>query len=1259
MRKAFSKLDTRALVLLVCLNASLLFPFGLISQNHADNSERQMFWNKQPFGAYQASSELSERRSANEKHFQRPDGQVEMFFSSEPINYLENGSWETIYNTIIEDHNGVYRFSNLNNTFKSYYAGNVQDGFKTIMNGVELLEMRNASLYYEVNGEKVGIQNIQNSQGTVNGNELLYKKVYGNAIDLLVTQSGGKRKLDYVIKDRSAINEAYSNGQYLVFSEEIVLPKGWSAKLENGVILLIDDTGVVASAYEKPTIFDSNENLREKDAQTTAYIDPTVGYMKAEINEKLQSEINQGSQLDEYISYDMQLVDNKLIILTKVSLFYLFDEKREYPVIIDPTLTGVWNSGGWAYSYNNSCNFGPQLLTFTTSGAPNSSAITNTSINFNQTQPMYYRSGCQWWTSWSSTTNNLCNNWWGYGLFDWETGSSTFGQGFIGCDFTVPDFNCKNPNRTWAVSLWSLDGWVYGTQYNWNITITYETVSAPTSITGTTSICSGSSTTLTAAGGSADAGSTAITNQWFTGSCGGTLVGTGNSITVTPTTSTTYYVRRVGQCSTTSCASVLVNVTAVPSQPANSLTGPTEVCVPATESYTINAAANAVSYRWQYRTDNTLGWSTVNASGSTSQDVSWPDIQSSTAQIRVRAQNGSCNSNWRTFSNIQLNQAPTSPISIIGSSTVCAGENVALTANGGSDGSGATFQWGTGTVGSDIISGQTASTLTVSPTTTTTYWVRRIGNTACSNTTSGVTITVTVNNPTLATAPTNGDMVWRGASSNDWATIGNWWQYNGTSYAAASAAPTTAQNVIIPANQTCVLNQPNTNANIGNANSLRIESGATLTMGSGNLNVAGNWVNNGSFVPGTGTVTFAGSGTHTVSGTAANHNFNNLTMNKTGEVQLSVPITMSGTLTLTNGRLNIGNLNLDLPTNTINGGNANSYVLTSGTGVLMRNVGASTVNFPVGRGAYNPAALTNSGVADKFSVRVIDNVTDNGDNADTDPTTTMAVVNRTWMVDEQTAGGSNVTLRLNWNGAGEQINGFQGANAFIAHYFTSEGLWDNIGGTVPSLNVIETSGITSFSPFTISSDNAFAPLPVELIAFSAHCQNDDVEVKWSTASEHNSQHFTLQVSEDGMNWSNLYVAQGAGFSNTVVEYSYVHANAARAKNYYRLIQYDYDGAYETYNTIMSNCSSDDAVFMTFPNPSVDAFTVVVNDELLSGANVLTISDASGKVLYSIAVELEYGSGSFALEDLDLPAGLYYLQLNNGSHTSRVIKHSFR
>ena len=79
----------------------------------------------------------------------------------------------------------------------------------------------------------------------------------------------------------------------------------------------------------------------------------------------------------------------------------------------------------------------------------------------------------------------------------------------------------------------------------------------PTSIIGTTTICSGDSITLTLSGGTAGTGAVA---KWYSGSCGGTLVGTGSSINVSPTSTTTYFVRYEGTCNTTSCASATVTV---------------------------------------------------------------------------------------------------------------------------------------------------------------------------------------------------------------------------------------------------------------------------------------------------------------------------------------------------------------------------------------------------------------------------------------------------------------------------------------------------------------------------------------------------------------------------------------------------------------------------------------------------------------------------------------------------------------------------
>lgn len=97
-------------------------------------------------------------------------------------------------------------------------------------------------------------------------------------------------------------------------------------------------------------------------------------------------------------------------------------------------------------------------------------------------------------------------------------------------------------------------------------------------------ICSGNSTTLTVIGGSLGTGALW---KWYSGACGGTLVGTGSTVIVNPTSTTTYYVRAEGACNSTSCANVTVNVS--PNSSIESVTGTSPLCIGGTDTYTANS----------------------------------------------------------------------------------------------------------------------------------------------------------------------------------------------------------------------------------------------------------------------------------------------------------------------------------------------------------------------------------------------------------------------------------------------------------------------------------------------------------------------------------------------------------------------------------------------------------------------------------------------------------------------------------------------
>jgi hypothetical protein len=565
----------------------------------------------------------------------------------------------------------------------------------------------------------------------------------------------------------------------------------------------------------------------------------------------------------------------------------------------------------------------------------------------------------------------------------------------------------------------------------------------------------------------------------------------------------------------------------------------------------------------------------------------------------------------------------------------------------------ASFTW---TSSTGAFTSSTQNPTGVSPSATTTYTVTATNNNGC---TATANIAVTVNNVTTTSTLATDDYVWNGKISNDFTSAGNWSKISGTTQVAAPTAPLNSTNVFIPKiAQTCVFNTPNILNNTASVKNLIIEEDGALTMGSGSLDIHGNYSNSGEFTPGTGLVTFsAQTGNQTIS-KAGGETFAKLKINKAaGNVILANNVTVSTELSLVKGLLVLGSNDLILGGANLIDHSSQSYIKTSSTGKIKRNVGTTgSVFFPVGNSSYNPVELTNTLGSDVFSVSVIDSVFINGTSG---ALQTSSVVNRTWLIEEAFAGGNSVKMKLYWNGTGEQLTSFNPINAFVAHYVSSSSMWDNLGGAVYSNYVESSQAVSSFSPFTISSSPAFAPLPVELMSLDAQCAGENVIVAWKTASEHNSLNYVVERSEDGAAWNAIQTVAAAGNSNTVLDYAIEDAGAARGLKYYRLIQTDQDGAQKIYGPVMSNCGSDDNSFISFPNPGDGELTLVFNGNNFNGTSILNVRDANGRMVRTVALDIQPGTTSVLIPDMELTPGVYYLQLEGDSYKSKVIKHSLR
>jgi hypothetical protein len=345
-------------------------------------------------------------------------------------------------------------------------------------------------------------------------------------------------------------------------------------------------------------------------------------------------------------------------------------------------------------------------------------------------------------------------------------------------------------------------------------------------------------------------------------------------------------------------------------------------------------------------------------------------------------------------------------------------------------------------------------------------------------------------------------------------------------------------------------------------------------------------------------------------------------------------------LTFNNANRNIilGNYNLTISGNITNSNSLNR-LRTNGTGLVGKLIPAGMGSlFPVGNSAYNPVSVfNNTGVADIFTVGVLDEVYLNG----TDGATIGSErVRRTWIINKSnTTSSGNVNLNFYWNN-GETSSTVSSPAVF--HYTNN---WHRATGTESSLGNSFTLNSYSGALTRFSIVQSNFTLPVRLLDFSARKQDNNVLLSWNTSFEQGSDLFYVQHSKNGTDWKIIGQVKAAGNSSVNRKYQHVHNDPVNGLNYYRLIQKDLDG-----KTSLSNVQSvnfvGNADISVFPNPAT---------------NYIRINNLSGKTTYHMISEngsvIRQGviNGSTGMIDTrNLAAGTYQLKMINDK-TSKTVQ----
>lgn len=168
-------------------------------------------------------------------------------------------------------------------------------------------------------------------------------------------------------------------------------------------------------------------------------------------------------------------------------------------------------------------------------------------------------------------------------------------------------------------------------------------------------------------------------------------------------------------------------------------------------------------------------------------------------------------------------------------------------------------------------------------------------------------------------------------------------------------------------------------------------------------------------------------------------------------------------------------------------------------------------------------------------------------------------------------------------------------------------------------------------------------LPLDLLGFSGLSHTGYNELQWSTASEKNTASFEIQRTLDGNNYQTIgtIAAKGSGSNH----YSFRDQNAASGANLYRLRMVDISGAYTYSKTVkISGKSAKDTGIEFAPNPVKDVFTVIINNKNLLNTDAKIINSL-GQTVHTFKIDKENIQHNIG----HLPAGVYFLRLNDGNH----------
>lgn len=200
------------------------------------------------------------------------------------------------------------------------------------------------------------------------------------------------------------------------------------------------------------------------------------------------------------------------------------------------------------------------------------------------------------------------------------------------------------------------------------------------------------------------------------------------------------------------------------------------------------------------------------------------------------------------------------------------------------------------------------------------------------------------------------------------------------------------------------------------------------------------------------------------------------------------------------------------------------------------------------------------------------------------------------------------------------------------------------------------NGINEFYRFSIVNPGGII-LPVNIIA-KANKENENVRVDWKCYDELNVDHYVVQRSDNGIDFSSICNLPATERIEPEKEYFFYDLEPLVGKNFYRITASDRDGKETFSNVVYVNMPTTISDISLYPNPATTAGSYLNFSSMPKENYQLTLRDLNGIAVSEQKIGHPGGSAAYQLQlPPGLASGIYHISIRYGNE-QKIIRFLF-